>query len=183
MSAGRQQGPWYTRLHWQIALALVAGLNLGIWIGEPAVPWVGWMGTVFIRLLRMVIVPLVLTSIISGVSSIGTGRELGRLGAKTLGYYLLSSMLAILLGLVLVNLIKPGIGAEIGGLASKELPATSPKSVLDENPAARKSSSNSVDEKYCNQLYTVRILDGSTIVCLSRITFSESYLKVFWNPK
>ena len=62
----------------------------------------------FIRLLRMIIVPLVLTSIISGVASVGGGRSLGRLGIKTLAYYITTSLLAILVGLVLVNIIQPG---------------------------------------------------------------------------
>jgi len=101
-------GPWYTRLHWQILIAMVTGASLAVFVGEPAVPWVGWLGTVFIRLLRMVIVPLVLTSIISGVASVGGGRSLGRLGAKTLAYYVTTSILAILVGLLLVNLIQPG---------------------------------------------------------------------------
>jgi DAACS family dicarboxylate/amino acid:cation (Na+ or H+) symporter len=100
--------PWYTRLHWQILIAMVTGASLAVFVGEPAVPWVGWLGTVFIRLLRMVIVPLVMTSIISGVASVGGGRSLGRLGAKTLAYYITTSILAILVGLVLVNLIQPG---------------------------------------------------------------------------
>jgi len=118
MSVGRPQGPWYTRLHWQIALALGAGLTLGFSAGEAAVPWVGWMGTVFIRLLRMVIVPLVLTSITSGIASVGGGRNLGRLGVKTLVYYVATSILAILVGLVLVNVIQPGSHADLTGAKS-----------------------------------------------------------------
>ena len=101
-------GPWYTRLHWQIMIAMATGGTLAMVVGEPAVPWVGWLGTVFIRLLRMIIVPLVLTSIISGVASVGGGRSLGRLGIKTLAYYITTSLLAILVGLVLVNIIQPG---------------------------------------------------------------------------
>ncbi len=67
----------------------------------------------FLQLLKMIIVPLILTSIVSGVLSIGDARGLGRIGAKTLLYYLVTSTLAILTGLVLVNLIRPGLGASI----------------------------------------------------------------------
>ncbi len=67
----------------------------------------------FLRLLRMIIVPLILTSIVSGVLSAGDGRGLGRLGWKTATYYVATSTLAILTGLVLVNLIRPGIGASL----------------------------------------------------------------------
>jgi Na+/H+-dicarboxylate symporter len=98
------------------------GLLLGLTIGQPAADAVGWMGTIFTQALLMIIIPLVLTSLMSGVSSIGTGRELGRIGAKTLIYYFATSMLAILTGLVLVNLIKPGVGANFAGLESRTLP-------------------------------------------------------------
>ncbi|MCZ6834132.1 MAG: cation:dicarboxylase symporter family transporter, partial [Acidobacteria bacterium] len=113
MNPSLHQGPWYFRLHWQIALALGAGLALGFGVGEAAVPWVGWLGTAFIRLLRMVIVPLVITSITSGIASVGSGRSLGRLGAKTLAYYITTSVLAILVGLVLVNVIQPGSHSDL----------------------------------------------------------------------
>jgi Na+/H+-dicarboxylate symporter len=82
----------------------------------------------------MIIVPLVLASIISGVASVGGGRALGRLFSKTLGYYLLSSLLAASVGLVMVNLIRPGVGANMVGAASSELPeletANSPVELL-----------------------------------------------------
>jgi Na+/H+-dicarboxylate symporter len=61
----------------------------------------------------MVIVPLIFFSITSGVAGIGENKSLGRLGAKTFGYYLLTSMLAILIGLTLTNIIQPGVGVEI----------------------------------------------------------------------
>jgi Na+/H+-dicarboxylate symporter len=76
--------------------------------------FLGDIGEVFLRALNMVIVPLIATSIVSGVAGLGSGRQLGRLGLKTIAYYLTTSLLAILTGLVLVNLLKPGIGAELG---------------------------------------------------------------------
>ena len=66
------------------------------------------------RALRMIIVPLILTSIISGVANIGNADNLGRLGIKTMLYYMITSALAILVGLFFVNIIKPGIGVDIG---------------------------------------------------------------------
>ena len=82
---------------------------------------IGWIGDLFMRLLRMIIVPLVLTSIISGVASVGGGRALGRLFSKTLGYYVLSSFLAAMVGLMMVNLIRPG-GANMVDVVAGELP-------------------------------------------------------------
>jgi len=75
----------------------------------------------FLRLLKMIIVPLILTSIITGVLAVGDGEGIGRIGLKTMIYYLSTSTLAILTGLVLVNLIRPGVGAHI---VLEEAPAT-----------------------------------------------------------
>ena len=105
--------PWYGRLHWQVLIAMVVGALVGFVFGEPAADRVGWIGDLFMKLLRMIIVPLVLTSIISGVASVGGGRALGRLFRKTMGYYVLSSFLAALVGLLMVNLIRPGVGANL----------------------------------------------------------------------
>ena len=77
------------------------------------VEYISWMGDVFLRLLKMLIIPLILSSIISGVTNIGSGENLGRLGLKTFSYYIATSLLAITTGLVLVNILKPGIGADL----------------------------------------------------------------------
>ncbi len=114
--------PWYKKLHNQVFAAMLVGAVLGVFFSEGAVSWVGWMGTMFVRLLRMVIVPLIFTSIISGVISAGAGAKLGRLSIKTLVYYISTSLVAVLTGLVLVNLIKPGVGADLGQAASSALP-------------------------------------------------------------
>ena len=120
--------PFYRQLHWQIFIAMGLGACAGAVGGEELVPKVGWLGTLFMRLLKMIIVPLVVTSIVSGVASIGGGRSLGRMFSKTLGYYVLSSMLAILVGLLFVNLIQPGArGAEtILNVEPAELPELQP---------------------------------------------------------
>ena len=126
--------PWYRQLHWQVLAAMVAGAITGVVVGEPAAESFGWIGDLFMKLLRMIIVPLVLTSIISGVASVGGGRALGRLFSKTLAYYLLSSLLAVLVGLFMVNLVRPGVGANMTGTTQQELPelatATSPVELL-----------------------------------------------------
>jgi len=114
--------PWYRRLHNQVLIAMAIGLAIGLTGGEPAAGKVGWLGVVFVQALKMVIVPLVYFSVATGIASVGTGRDLGRLGAKTIGYYLVTSLAAIMVGQVLVNLIAPGEGATFVGLASKEVP-------------------------------------------------------------
>lgn len=95
-----------------ILIALIAGVVTGYTFPRHASLFT-WMGELFIRGLKMVIVPLILSSIISGVSNLGQSNSLGRLTLKTLGYYILTSLLAILTGLMLVNLIEPGVGAPL----------------------------------------------------------------------
>jgi Na+/H+-dicarboxylate symporter len=124
--------PWYRQLHWQILAAMVLGVVVGGLGGPAAAGRVAWMGQVFVSLLKMIIIPLVFTSIVKGVASVGGGAGLGRLFGKTMGYYVLSSFLAILVGLVFVNLIRPGVGADLHGAQAVELPELeTPASVAD----------------------------------------------------
>ena len=110
------------KLHWQIFIAMILGLILGlifqnIYNGEPSgilYSIITSLGIIFIRLLKMVIIPLIFTSIITGVSGIGGGKQLGKIGFKTILYYFTTSLFAILIGLTLTNLIQPGIGVNIG---------------------------------------------------------------------
>lgn len=96
-----------------IFIGIIFGVLTGLIFGQPLVPVTSAIGDLFLRLLKMVIVPLIFTSITSGVLGIGTSRNLGRLGLKTIAYYVTSSLIAILTGLILVNLIQPGIGSNI----------------------------------------------------------------------
>ena len=100
-------------LFWQILTALVVAIIFGI-IAPGYVNYVSWMGDLFMRGLKMIIIPLILTSIISGVANIGSADNLGRLGIKTMSYYIITSIIAILTGLFFVNLLKPGVGADLG---------------------------------------------------------------------
>jgi len=101
------------KLHWQILIALVLAVLYGIYLKDH-VNYVAWMGDIFLSALKMVIIPLILSSIISGVANIGTAENLGRLGLKTIFYYIMTSTFAIITGLVLVNIVKPGVGVDLG---------------------------------------------------------------------
>lgn len=101
------------KLHWQILIALIIAVIYGLFLTDYAY-LVTWMGDLFLRALRMIIIPLILTSIVSGVTSIGDAQNLGRLGIKTFTYYITTSLFAIVTGLFLVNLIQPGVGADLG---------------------------------------------------------------------
>lgn len=100
-------------LHWQILIGLILGVAYGAWLPEY-VSYVSWLGVLFLRALNMVIVPVILCSIISGVANVGSADNLGRLGLKTMGFYMITSLIAIVTGLILVNFTQPGLGADLG---------------------------------------------------------------------
>ncbi|MFB9057571.1 dicarboxylate/amino acid:cation symporter [Mariniflexile ostreae] len=100
-------------LHWQILIGMTLGviwalLSSALGWSSFTLNWINPFGTIFINLLKLIAVPLVLFSIIGGVANIGDPSSLGRMGGKTLLIYLVTTVMAISLGLVLVNTIKPG---------------------------------------------------------------------------
>ncbi len=100
------------KLHWQIIISLFLGIVFSKILG-PYSSFAEPVGDLFIRLLKMVTIPLVVLSMITGVSNIGATGRLGWLGIKTVCYYLSTSLLAILVGLSLVNWIRPGLSVEL----------------------------------------------------------------------
>ena len=99
-----------------ILIAMIGGAIAGWLLGADAaigsvklLPIFDLVGTLFINLLKMLIVPLILSSVITGVAGLGSGPDLGRLGGKTLAFYLVTTLTAVLIALVLVNLIQPGV--------------------------------------------------------------------------
>ena len=99
-------------LHWQILIALILAVLFGIYL-KNYVGYIAWMGEVFLRALKMIIIPLIFSSIVSGITNIGSAESIGRLGLKTIIYYISTSIFAILTGLVLVNILKPGVGVDL----------------------------------------------------------------------
>ena len=110
--------------HALVLLALiVAGVLLGVfcgWYWGSAMLSVAWMGTLFLNLLKMTIIPLIVAAVITGVSSMGGVGGIERIGAFTFLYYMVTTAVAVLIGLVMVNLIQPGAGMAVG---MGELPA------------------------------------------------------------
>jgi proton glutamate symport protein len=111
--------PWYFKLHWQVLIALVAGVAFG-WMTPTAAEGIGFLGDIFLRLLKMIIIPLIFTSLVSGIASLGSARSVGRVGVRTVIYYTVSTTLAISVGLTLVNIVKPGAKLVLAGAG--ELP-------------------------------------------------------------
>ena len=100
-------------LHWQIILGLLLGVIFGViaaskgW-GDWTSNWVSPFGAIFINLLKLIAVPLVLTSLVTGVASLSDVKKLSRMGGKTIALYIGTTAVAVIIGLGLVNLFKPG---------------------------------------------------------------------------
>ncbi len=98
-----------------IIVGVIAGLFVGWYWGEAATN-VAWLGALFLNTLSMLVIPLLVSAVISGVTSIGNVRQLGRLSGVTVSYYMITVAIAVLIGLVMVNLIQPGVGVSTEGL-------------------------------------------------------------------
>ena len=133
------------KLHHWILLAMVLGAGIGLPLNYLAehgripetVPrtiatYGKGVGDLFLRLLKMIVVPLIFTSLISGVISTGNLKGLGRLGGRTLTFYLATSMMAIIVGIVMVNIIQPGKGADLGILEATAAEEGHSVAVVDE---------------------------------------------------
>jgi len=106
---------WFEIALWKrILAAMVVGVVVGALWGEGAES-IGWMGDLFIRLIRMIVVPLVFVAIVAGVVSMGDPSKLGSLGAKTIILYLLTTLVAITIGLILAVIFQPGAGVDLSG--------------------------------------------------------------------
>ena len=101
------------KLHWQIIIGLVTGTLFGIlaawnqWGGFTQ-DWIAPFGTIFVNLLKLIAVPLVFSSLVTGIASLADISQLSRMGGKTIGIYLATTAVAITIGLVVVNLFQPG---------------------------------------------------------------------------
>lgn len=108
-------------LLWAILAGALGGIFSGWYFGEAMLA-VGWLGTLFLNALKMTIVPLIVAAVITGVTSMGDIRKLGRVGGLTILYYACTTALAVLVGLVIVNLIQPGSGiAELSNVVPEKV--------------------------------------------------------------
>ena len=109
----------------QMAIGMVLGIAAGALTQAMGLDpsWYKPVGQLFINLVRMVVVPLVLTTLVAGAASVGDVSKLGRVAGKTLAYYLVTTAVAVVIGLVLANIFQPGSGLSISteGLKAKEV--------------------------------------------------------------
>lgn len=125
------------KLHWQMLIAIVAAILVGLVAGQESAllgirlyDLFDFVGTLFLNALKMIIVPLVMSSIIVGIAGLGGSENLGRLSVKTLGFYMSTSLLSITVGLLLVNLLTPGIVD--GEAAGSRLNLSEPQAVEEQ---------------------------------------------------
>ncbi len=105
---------WYKKLHWQIIIGMVAGVVFALgmvqfsWGPEFVSDWIKPFGTIFINALKLIAVPLILASLIKGVSDLKDISKLSKMGGKTIVLYLITTTIAVTIGLVVVNTFQPG---------------------------------------------------------------------------
>jgi Na+/H+-dicarboxylate symporter len=105
---------WYRKLHWQILIGLFTGVVYGVlaaangW-GQFTEHWIAPFGTIFINSLQLIAVPLVLSSLVTGVASLSDLKKLSRIGGKTIAIYIGTTAIAVTTGLLIVNLLQPGL--------------------------------------------------------------------------
>jgi len=109
---------WTGIILWKrIFAALVLGVAAGLLLGETMLA-LSWIGELFIRLIRMLVVPLVLVVVVSGLAGLGDPRRLGSIGVRTLALYLLTTAVAVAIGITVATLIGPGVGVQLGNTAA-----------------------------------------------------------------
>ena len=127
-----------TKILIALALGIVAGLELGAEGAAFAKTWIAPLGTIFMNLIKMVIVPLVFSSLVMGVCGLGDVKKLGRSGIKTVGLYLVTTAFAIALGIGLGVLVQPGVGLNLSTEGLQAAAKTAPpimKVIIDIFPS------------------------------------------------
>ena len=138
---------WFEIALWKRILgAMILGVIVGVIFGD-GVTSIAWIGDLFIRLIRMVVVPLVFVTLVSGVISMGDPSKLGSLGARTLGLYLFTTLVAITIGLTLAAILQPRVGVDLSAVALSAVQEAVPLSerlmgIVPENPIAAMADGN-----------------------------------------
>ncbi|MES3008709.1 MAG: dicarboxylate/amino acid:cation symporter [Pseudomonadota bacterium] len=132
---------WFETALWKrILIALVLGIIVGSIWGEGAIA-IKWVGDLFVRLISMVVVPLVFFTLVAGIISMGDPQKLGSLGVKTLALYLITTMIAIVVGLVLAVWLQPGVDVDLSNAIPQVLQEPVPltqqmMNIVPRNPVA-----------------------------------------------
>src|SRR5262249_1843420 len=103
--------PWYKILYVQVLIAIVLGAIIGsLWPDFARNDWIKAMGDGFVKLIKMVIAPIIFCTVVSGIAHIQDAKKVGRIGVKALVYFEIVSTFALVIGLIVGNLVRPGAG-------------------------------------------------------------------------
>ena len=115
-------------LAWQILIGLVLGIAIGALLNHFSAEKAWWItnvlqpaGDIFIRLIKMIVIPIVISSLVVGIAGVGDAKKLGRIGLKTIIYFEVVTTIAILVGLVLANVFQPGAGIDMSTLGTVDI--------------------------------------------------------------
>jgi proton glutamate symport protein len=110
-------------LAWQILIGLILGITVGaVFYGNPAVEqYLKPIGDIFIRLIKMIVIPIVISSLVVGVAGVGDMKKLGKLGGKTLLYFEIITTIALIIGLLAANVFQPGAGVDMKSLHKEDI--------------------------------------------------------------
>lgn len=119
------------RLAIYIIVAMVLGIFVGWLVNTKAITvdmsYIGLLSTLFLRAIKMIIAPLVFSTLIVGIAQMGAGSAIGRVGFKALGWFLIASVVSLFLGLIFANLFEPGVGSTLSQLTAEQIAANQDK--------------------------------------------------------
>lgn len=104
----------------QVFLAMILGAIFGLVIGEPMTK-VGFIGTIWLNMIKMIVIPMVIVTIVTGIISQKDVKSLGRISVRIMSYYIITTLIAAAIGIIVATIVKPGNIASFTGLASKEI--------------------------------------------------------------
>jgi Na+/H+-dicarboxylate symporter len=164
------------KLHWQILISLVVAVfaghlsgTEGTLLGVNLYAVYVFIGALFMNALKMIIVPLIISSIITGVSGVGGSQGLGRLGGKTVLFYMTTSLLAILTGLLFVNILNPGI---VNGEPAREVLGLSQEAVAQVAEKVQGRSASDLSDVFLSMVPPNIVLAAAEGQMLGLIFFS-----------
>ena len=163
----------------QIFLAMILGAILGLIIGEPMTK-LGFIGNIWLNCIKMIVVPMVIVTIITGITSQKDVKSLGRISARIMSYYILTTLVACAVGLAVALLIKPGTMANFTGLASKEITGSADITIADFFMGMFSSNMfKTFSDGNILQTLIISVLVGIAILRMKNEAFKETVINGF----
>ncbi|MFP4546740.1 MAG: dicarboxylate/amino acid:cation symporter [Fidelibacterota bacterium] len=166
----------HNRILIEIIIGIVIGVILGGFFPDFAVN-LEILGDVFLNALMMIVVPIVMFSIITGITGIGNFRKLGSLGKNTMIYYVVTTAISVTIGLILVNIIKPGSNVITG-----EIHQEATYKIIQDNTHEVHLGSTQLQKKDYDEKYTVTLLDQEIVGVIDRIADNKIIVS-YWIPE